>query len=228
MKTLVLWCSLAINIVLAGLMAWVFVAPYHFANTFLGMNVGVNATYEQLRSHFADIQHGVGGVVFLGDSITDGGRWAELYPGLSIRNMGIPGDTVAGVLDRLEQVTALRPRLVMLMIGTNDLGAGKAAPEVVEGVGRILAGLREQSPQTRVVLQSVLPRSRDYADRVAATNQGLRRVAQQFGAEYLDLHTRFADENGAIRREFTNDDLHLLGSGYRVWGQAIAGFMADP
>ena len=63
-----------------------------------------------------------GDVVFLGDSITDEGRWAEMFPNLVVHNHGISADRTDHVLMRLDQVTKGQPGMVFLMIGTNDLG----------------------------------------------------------------------------------------------------------
>src|SRR5436190_8861872 len=72
-------------------------------------------------NHVTQDQHAV---VFLGDSITQG--WGDEFggnfSGVKLANRGISGDTTRGVLLRLEQdVMAVRPRAVIILIGTNDL-----------------------------------------------------------------------------------------------------------
>ena len=65
-------------------------------------------------------------IVMLGDSLTEWGNWHELVPEYSILNRGISGDTSSGVLDRLQEVIERRPKVVFVMIGTNDIGLQSA------------------------------------------------------------------------------------------------------
>jgi lysophospholipase L1-like esterase len=101
-------------------------------------------------------------VVFLGDSITQG--WGDdlggVFPGVKVANRGISGDTTRGVLLRLqEDVLALDPAAVVLLIGTNDLEEG-APPELAAGnLKLILAALEAHDPQLLVVLCQVFPSS---------------------------------------------------------------------
>ena len=161
-------------------------------------------------------------VVFLGDSITEGGAWEELFPGVRTRNRGIGGDTSEGVLRRLEQVTRGKPAKVFLMIGTNDLFGGDSEAEIVSNIEEILDRLKDETPDTEVYLQSVLPRDAGYRTRIEAVNARLAEVAGERGAAWVDLYPGFLDpETGAIRPELSNDELHLLGPGYALWKEQI-------
>jgi lysophospholipase L1-like esterase len=165
-------------------------------------------------------------VVFLGDSITEGGLWEELFPGVRTRNRGIGGDTSDGVLRRLEQVTRAGPSKVFLLIGTNDLFRGAAEAEVVSNIEEILDRLKQESPDTEVYLQSVLPRAPSYRASVEALNARLAEVAGERGAAWVDLYSSFLDpETGGIRAELSNDELHLLGPGYALWKEQIEGLV---
>src|SRR2546423_862258 len=103
-----------------------------------------------------------GAVVFLGDSITQG--WGDdlggAFPGMKIANRGISGDTSRGVLIRLkDDVLALKPAAIVLLIGTNDL-ADNAEPETIAGnLKLILAEIKKQDSKTPVVLCQVFPSS---------------------------------------------------------------------
>jgi len=161
-------------------------------------------------------------VVFLGDSITEGGPWEEMFPGVRARNRGIGGDTATSVLERLEQVTRGEPTKVFLMIGTNDLFRGASEDEIVADIEEILDRLKQESPDSEVYLQSVLPRAADYRARVDALNVRLAEVAGERGCAWVDLYPHFLDEGtGAIREELSNDELHLLGPGYVLWREQI-------
>lgn len=170
---------------------------------------------------------GSGGIVFFGDSITILGRWEMMFPGLRISNFGIPGETSAHLLQRLEPVIRVRPSKLFLMIGTNDLSRGATVPEIAGNVAAILQRLRSELPGCRVHLQTALPRNRKYAERLRALNARYAGIAREHGAVLVDLFPLFDDGSGQIRAEFSNDELHLLGPGYLVWRDAIASHVLD-
>ena len=126
-----------------------------------------------------------GAVVFLGDSITQGwgGGLGAAFPGVKVANRGISGDTTRGVLIRLqEDVLALDPAAVVLLIGTNDLEEG-ATPEVIAGnLKLILAALEKHDPKLRIVLCLVFPSSAT-KKRPAEQDQGGERALPRGGQE---------------------------------------------
>ena len=156
-------------------------------------------------------------VVFLGDSITEGGLWSEWFPQLPLRNRGIGGDTTAGVLRRLDSAIDGDPRALFLLIGTNDVGLGIAVDEAVTNVDLILAAIRRRTPGTRVFLQSVMPRDRRLASRVRTLNRRYRDLAMRHQATWVDLWPALEGSPGELRSEFSLDRLHLNGAGYRAW-----------
>lgn len=166
-----------------------------------------------------------GDVVFLGDSITAGGRWSELFPGVPIRNRGIGADRTDHVLARVDQVVAGRPAKVFLKIGTNDLGSGFPLVEIVENYRSILEAFRDGSPATAVFVQSILPRQAEQRARVEALNGELSALATEFGYPFIDLYPAFLADDGSIRDEFSNDELHLLGAGYQKWKELLEPYL---
>ncbi len=221
MKNIVLGVSLMANLVIGFFLAWGVLFPLHFASVVLGM--GINGVYyDQKTTQFEMIETAPGGVVMLGDSITDGGQWSLLFPDENMINFGIGGDTTTGVLNRIEQVTRAQPRQVFIMIGTNDLSMNTLPEEVAANVRQMVTTIADGSPGTEVMIQSILPRGEKYVEKVRATNALLVDVAEKTAASYVDLSLLFADENGVILNQYSNDSLHLLGEGYRVWAKEIA------
>jgi lysophospholipase L1-like esterase len=174
------------------------------------------------RRRFELARHPVrpGDIVLLGDSITSQGDWSRWLPGLPIRNRAIGGQTSGDVLGRLRHELD-HPAKLFLMVGTNDLGDGVPVETAAENVGRILATAQRHSPDTRLFVQSVLPRGLEFAPPVRHLNRRLEELAGTNQAEYIDLFPLFADEQGAIRRDYSDDALHLLPPGYVVWLNAI-------
>lgn len=185
--------------------------------------------HERYVSQFEVLPVEPGDIVFLGDSITEGGLWDELFPGVPVRDRGIGGDVTEGILARLDQVVAGRPAKVFLLIGTNDLAnAGLAPDAIAANIETIVDTIRSRSPDTAIYVQSVLPRAASFREDVEALNDNLQqRVAGK--AVWLDLYPLFLDTtDGSIRDDLSNDELHLLGAGYLKWRDAIESYVKDP
>lgn len=161
-------------------------------------------------------------VVILGDSLVARGRWEEIFPGIEVHQRGIGGDTVAGVYSRLGQVIAKRPRVVVLMVGVNDVIAGNRVEDIASVYDQILAGL---AGSPLVVVTSVLPccseRSRK---QIALLNRALEDLAMRRGAQYVDLASVVAT-SGRIAPQYTIDGIHLTAAGYKRWRDALAPYI---
>jgi lysophospholipase L1-like esterase len=181
------------------------------------------------RSHFAQrAAQDRGAVVFLGDSITQG--WADdfkgLLPGMNPANRGIGGDTSRGVLIRMdEDVLALRPAAVVLLIGTNDLEEN-ADPETIAGnLKLILAKLKAHNPKMPVVLCQVFPSS-ESKKRPAAAIQKINElyaaaVKGDAQVTLIETWTLFANAAGDAKPDEFPDLLHPNAAGYAKWAGAL-------
>ena len=186
------------------------------------------------RADFAmQVESKQGAVVFLGDSITQG--WGpnlrNFFPGLNVANRGISGDTTRGMLIRLhEDVLALKPSAVVLLMGTNDLEE-KAQPETIAAnVELILAELKKHRADMPVVLCQVFPSSATKsrpADSIRKIN-ALYSAAVKSDAQVtvVDTWTLFANEQGDAKNEEFPDLLHPNGVGYAKWGRALRPILA--
>ena len=102
----------------------------------------------QRRSLFEKLPVTSKDIVFLGNSITDGGEWNELLANPRVKNRGISGDRSSWMLDRLDPIVGGQPRKLFLLIGTNDLAAGTPAAEVVANVRKIVERFQSEPPGT--------------------------------------------------------------------------------
>ena len=170
-------------------------------------------------------------LLLIGDSITEGWgvegqpAWNELLARYRPAEFGIGGDRTEGVLWRLQNgsLDGLRPQLVVLLIGTNNL-AWQTPPQVVEGVAAVVRELRTRLPQSHVLLMALLPRElkADHPTRalLAEVNAGLARFADD-QTTFLDLGPKYVLPDGTLRTDLLPDLLHLSPAGYRVWAEAI-------
>lgn len=167
--------------------------------------------------------------VFLGDSLTWEGPFAELLPQLVVVNHGVPGDTAEHVLARLAASIGGQPRHIVLLIGTNDLLRGRSPEATAALIDRIVAAIKLGSPVTGVTVLSlpaanvaVNPAWRGYSERAHALNRALPALARRHGATFLDLAAVMNDEHGALVAGFTYDGLHLVPAAYRRWAELLA------
>ena len=175
-------------------------------------------------------------IVFLGNSITDGGEWAELIGSPDVKNRGISGDVVSGVIERLGPVVDGKPAKIFLLIGVNDVSHDLTADAIVQQYETLVKKIREASPSTKLYLQSVMPVDTDFNifknlngrdHKIPAVNDGIRRIANDYGLTYIDLWPALADKRGRLDNKYTNDGLHLTGPGYKRWVEAIRPYVEE-
>ncbi|MCG9695920.1 platelet-activating factor acetylhydrolase IB subunit [Shewanella sp. Isolate11] len=174
-------------------------------------------------------------LLMIGDSIThwweeDQGSpvWNKYYASRKPFNIGYAGDRTEHVLWRLDhgEIDGINPKLSVMMIGTNNIGHGSSTPEqTVEGVKMILARLEQKLPETKVLLLSVFPRGTDEHDdlrkKVNQINLGLPALADGKQVYYLDIGSKFVDENKVLPKSIMPDLLHPNTKGYEIWAEAI-------
>ena len=171
-------------------------------------------------------------LIFDGDSITDGwqssGRevWAKNYGKLHAADFGISGDRTEHLLWRLDkgQVAGLHPKMVALMIGTNNTGSNTAA-QIAEGVTAIVHEYQRLCPDAVILLQAVFPRSEKPTDPVRAKVKEINALLTKLGdgkkVVYIDFGDKFLQPDGTLSREIMPDFLHPDAKGYEIWAEAI-------
>jgi lysophospholipase L1-like esterase len=173
------------------------------------------------------------GLIFLGDSITQGWEglgkevWEKYYGKRNAVNMGINGDRTQHVLWRLDNgnVDGITPKAAVLMIGTNNSnGSDFTAEEIAEGIGAIVKKLNERLPDTKVLILGIFPRGEKALpnrEKIARTNEIVSKLADKKQNFYLDIGKKFLDDDGNLSREMMPDLLHLNPKSYAIWAEAI-------
>jgi lysophospholipase L1-like esterase len=156
-------------------------------------------------------------VVFVGDGLSAGARWEELFPEFEVHNLSVTGDTTDEVIGRLDLVVETDPAVVVLQVGTNDVGWNRSDEYIVRNIETILCTLRKRVPQAGMLVQSVPPRESEYAPVIRSINRHLRQFAPTVKARYLDLWPALADPDGTLSTEWSSDRLHLTEAGYTAW-----------
>ena len=156
-------------------------------------------------------------IAFFGDSITQAGRWTEWFPDVEALNLGVGGDTTDDALARLDDVVAAAPDGIVLLIGTNDLGTRQSVEHLVRNVETMCVELRRALPGSRMLVQSIMPRGREFAARIQEANIHIRQFTSTVRAQFLDLWPALALEDGELNPAFSDDRLHLSAGGYDAW-----------
>lgn len=177
-----------------------------------------------------------GGVelAFLGDSIThsweNGGKevWQQYYAHRKAANFGFSGDRTEHVLWRLEngELIGLQPKVVVIMIGTNNIGHGSSDPQkTADGVQAIVNKLQREIDGVKILLLGVFPRSLNTEDKmrkdVAEATRLFSSLGEREDVEFLDVGKYFIRPSGEIRTTMMPDRLHPNPAGYEIWAKAM-------
>lgn len=183
-------------------------------------------------------QHVKPDILLLGDSITHfwGGEpsdarargpvsYQKYFGAYKATNIGYGWDRTENVLWRLRhgEVDGIHPRVVMVMIGTNNMSIN-TTEEIAAGVSAICEELHLRLPQSRILLLGIFPRGARAdvgRDKIAAVNRELEKLHGTRNITYMDIGKVFLEPDGSITPSIMNDYLHPTEAGYERWGEAI-------
>ena len=180
----------------------------------------------------ANVQQPPVELVFDGDSITDGWQgggkavWAKNYGALHAFDFGISGDRTEHVLWRLEhgQAAGLKPKLIALMIGTNNLSRDKDE-QIAAGIEAIVHEYRQRFPEAVVLLQAIFPRGEHADDPLRARIKNINGMIAKLGdgkkVIFVDFGDKFLQPDGTLPKDIMPDSLHPNAKGYEIWADAI-------
>ncbi len=228
-------CALFFTVALFALLA----APAEPAANTATTPIPRDASWVKRHEGFvAQAKQGGIDLLFLGDSITDGWRsagrtvWDKYYAPRHAANFGISGDRTEHVLWRMEhgELDGLKPKVVVLMIGTNNTGRERdgqsrnTTPEIIEGVTTVVRGLRAKLPESKVLLLAIFPRATledPQRAQVALINTVLAKLDDGKMVKFLDIGARFLEPDGTLPKGIMPDLLHPNANGYQIWADAI-------
>ncbi|GIL23609.1 MAG: sialate O-acetylesterase [Bacteroidota bacterium] len=171
-----------------------------------------------------------GKIIFLGNSITEGGRWRQLLKDSTVINRGIAGDNTFGVLARLDEIVKLKPASLFVLIGTNDLSKKIPDEAILENIFTMISRIKAGSPKTKIFIQSILPVNEtverfpqqfNNSMHINTINDQLARYATRLRYTYVDLYEKFIDNQGRLDAKYTFDGLHLNAAGYQRWVEIL-------
>jgi len=178
-------------------------------------------------------------IVMIGDSITYGGDWNSLLNDKKIANLGINGDSTDGVLNRLEDVYFLNPRVCFIMIGINDFQGNRSVETVLANYRKIVTEIKNRN--IRVIIQSVLHLGEKYYinhiggknkndwikinKKVRSLNEKLKIMAVELDVEFVDINEELSSNNILTEKYGDESGIHLSKLGYEKWVEIIKPIM---
>jgi len=204
-----------------------------------------NARFFELHESFlARGKAGPIGVLFLGDSITEGwGKaphiWEHYFGKYQPANFGIGGDQTQHVIWRIEngELDGISPKVVVLMLGTNNSGQHTGA-QIAAADRKIVQMIRERLPETKVLLLAIFPRGPRVRngttepwemrmEAIRTANTELAKLDDGKMVRFLDINARFLGNDGTIPNIVMPDQLHPNAAGYQLWAEATQSLLAE-
>ncbi len=190
----------------------------------------LNSHYTQRLDFFRKMPNRKGEIAFVGNSLTEGGKWQELIHKKNIINRGISGDVTYGILARLDEVLESKPAKIFLLSGVNDMKRGTPNDVILSNFKRMIVMVKTQSPKTKLYMQSLLPVNEamlpaTYAQvknsKINDLNRKLEGLCREMDVFYINLHPALADEKGNLKKELSIDGLHLRQASYVYWAEEL-------
>lgn len=170
-------------------------------------------------------------IMFLGDSITQGGDFKSYFDDLLVVNKGKGGDKASKITNRLEKnVYPYNPNKIFLLIGINDIKDKKTDNKTIAtNIDNIIKEIKKHCPNTTIYLESIYPinntnnKKIDHNyfkycnnDDVIKVNKEIKEIAKNNNIKYIDIHSILKDENNNLKLSLTKEGLHLNKDGYKV------------
>jgi len=163
----------------------------------------------------------------IGDSITAGGEWSEIFSQTKIANRGIGGDTTEDILRRMEPIFAVNAKKAFVMVGINDIYRDQSINTIFNNYKDIVQQLRSKG--TEVYIQSTLECSKSQCgnklEKARELNEKLKVYSAQHKLTFVNINNGLTSETEGLLKEYTYDGLHLLGSGYLKWSKTISPYV---
>ena len=192
--------------------------------------------YYQRASLFDMLPVDSNSIVMLGNSLTHGCEWHELFGMPNVLNRGINGDIVQGIRERVEPIVKGHPKKIFLLTGVNDVSHHLTADSIVTALGSLISYIRDQTPETQLYVESLLPINNSFKryknifgkeQVIRDINAKLEGVVKSKGATWINVYPAFCDEESNLRSDLTNDGLHLLGPGYMIWRDLLLPYVRE-
>lgn len=170
-------------------------------------------------------------IVFFGDSITIGGDFQSRFDDYKIVNLGLSGDSVIGMSNRVDMIKNVKPEKVFIMGGINSLNNNNIN-DVIKQYEVLINRIQHEMPNTKIYIESVLPITKKQEERVVGNstivrfNKMLMELAEKKELIYIDLHSSYF-RDGCLPDTLSKDGIHLKPEAYDIWFNAIEKYVKE-
>ena len=167
-------------------------------------------------------------IVFLGDSITRGGDFQKEFSSKKIVNLGISGDSLQGMKDRVSMVTSLNPEKVFILGGINGL-VNSNIDSCIETYMELIEVVKQELPECDIYIQSVLPIEKDRIkgldnEHIVIFNEKLEELSIDEDCTYIDLYSEYEKEE-SLNEDYSKDGIHIKEEAYFLWFDKISRYI---
>jgi len=161
-------------------------------------------------------------------------NWKENFFGWNAADFGWGADQMQNILWRLEhgELDGVNPKVIVLLAGTNNVGASanpdgveETAREITRGIAAIVGVMQSKAPQATIILMGIFPRNDNMAmiPTIEKTNSNLSKLADGKRVRYLNINEKLADSGGRLYDGMMNahDHLHPTVKAYQIWADAL-------
>lgn len=182
-------------------------------------------------------------IIFLGDSITEGGKWSEMFPGVSARNRGVGGDKTLSILNRLGETTKGSPKKIFISVGINDLIRQYPEGEMLITFEKIISQIKRESKDTRIYMTSILPLNKEMTTtiyernnksvvnvtnaKIKEVNEKIRHTCSLLCVTFVDAFSYMESDQGELFGNSTSDGVHLNPIGYKKLSEVLAPYVYE-
>ncbi len=178
-------------------------------------------------------------IVLLGNNLIGYAEWHELLENPNVTYRHTWPDVIDSLPTLAKQIATDQPAKILLLSSYNydkntpkgvNLSANFDADIIVAKMTEAINAIREVSPNTEIILQSITPVNSTYekyapfagtAKKVKAANKKLAKMAKKMNVTWVDAYSTFADENGDLKAEYTINGFNLMGKGYKAWAELL-------
>ena len=182
--------------------------------------------YRERIAYFEQNPIGENKIVFLGNSLTEGGQWNKYFPEAAPVNRGISGDNTEGMLNRIDEIAISHPAQLFILAGINDISQNVPNKQIIKHYRYIIQRVKEQSPETAIYIQSLLPINNDFGrykrligkeKQIIKLNKELKKLASKEKIIFVNINPLYMGKQGKLDAQYTNDGLHLTETAYSLW-----------
>ena len=175
-------------------------------------------------------------IIFLGNSLTQGGKWEQYFPNKKITNRGISGDNTDGILARLDGIIEAQPEKIFILSGINDVSQNYNNDYICNNMRQIIQRIKAELPETTIYFQSILPINNNFGHykrlinkekQIEQLNKQISKLCKAENIQFINLYPSFLIKKRLLDPRYTVDGLHLNETGYEIWVDKIRKFVEE-